>query len=279
MATTKHGDDERPGCGKTVAVTGASGFIALHIVDQLLLNGYTVRATVRNAASGRNVATLRSLAERRESALELCQVADIASDEEGMRVAFEGCDAVIHTASPFFIAPPGTPVSELRDRLVAPAVEGNLCMLRALQGAGPQLECLVVTSSFGAVAEMGNAAADGRVYDESCWNGYASLELGGIHAYRAGKVAAERALWEHAPPGLRVCAVVPPTTFGQPLGAVACAADLNTSSRLIYDVVTGQAEEVPDLPIGVVDVEDVAKAHVACLETPGAHGRYLPGGD
>jgi len=34
--------------GSLVLVTGASGFIATHIVDQLLLAGYRVRGTVRD---------------------------------------------------------------------------------------------------------------------------------------------------------------------------------------------------------------------------------------
>lgn len=34
--------------GSLVLVTGASGFIATHIVDQLLLAGYHVRGTVRD---------------------------------------------------------------------------------------------------------------------------------------------------------------------------------------------------------------------------------------
>ena len=36
--------------GSLVLVTGASGFIASHIVDQLLERGYRVRGTVRDAA-------------------------------------------------------------------------------------------------------------------------------------------------------------------------------------------------------------------------------------
>ena len=37
--------------GTTVCVTGASGFIAAHLVKQLLEQGYTVKATVRGEAS------------------------------------------------------------------------------------------------------------------------------------------------------------------------------------------------------------------------------------
>ena len=36
----------------TVLVTGATGFIAKHIVAELLRNGYAVRGTARDAAKG-----------------------------------------------------------------------------------------------------------------------------------------------------------------------------------------------------------------------------------
>ena len=37
-----------PGHGKTVCVTGASGFIASWLVKLLLEKGYTVKGTIRN---------------------------------------------------------------------------------------------------------------------------------------------------------------------------------------------------------------------------------------
>lgn len=44
-----------------VAVTGASGFIASHIVAQLLEKGYVVKGTVRDAADEPKTLHLRSL--------------------------------------------------------------------------------------------------------------------------------------------------------------------------------------------------------------------------
>lgn len=39
--------------GSTILVTGANSFIASHLVDQLLLDGFNVRGSVRSHAKGR----------------------------------------------------------------------------------------------------------------------------------------------------------------------------------------------------------------------------------
>lgn len=42
-------------------VTGASGYIALHCIKQLLEQGYTVRGTVRNTKDDRKVAPINAV--------------------------------------------------------------------------------------------------------------------------------------------------------------------------------------------------------------------------
>lgn len=46
----------------TVLVTGASGFVAGHCIEELLRHGYTVRGTVRDPARTEKVAHLTALA-------------------------------------------------------------------------------------------------------------------------------------------------------------------------------------------------------------------------
>lgn len=74
-------------------VTGASGFLASHVIYQLLQDGYHVRATAR----GKKVAALKELYSA-YPALEIVEVPDIAHSQ--FAEALAGVDAVIHTATP-----------------------------------------------------------------------------------------------------------------------------------------------------------------------------------
>ena len=85
-----------------VFVTGASGFIAKHILRELLEQGYEVRASVRSDRRKEEVQGLF-----RHAALEFAML-DLTRDD-GWQEALQGCDVLIHTASPF-------PLTEPKDR-------------------------------------------------------------------------------------------------------------------------------------------------------------------
>ncbi len=105
----------------SVLVTGASGFIGLHCVLQLLEQGYRVRGTVRSKGRADEVRAVMAanvdtgIAER----LELVE-ADLTRDE-GWADAARSCAYVLHVASPF---PNRAPEHE--DELIKPAKEGTV---------------------------------------------------------------------------------------------------------------------------------------------------------
>ena len=104
-----------------VLVTGASGYLASHIVKQLLEQGYKVRGTVRSLKDEKKVAPLRKLVENPKYPLELCE-ADLLNENSWIE-AVKDCTYVIHTASPF---PNAVPRDE-KD-LILPAVNGYYFM-------------------------------------------------------------------------------------------------------------------------------------------------------
>lgn len=85
------------GSGKTVAVTGASGFLGSYVTKSLLTRGYTVRATVRDPTNAAKTEHLKKLAEGASGKLELCK-ADLMTEGSFDNI-FVGCDAVIHCAA------------------------------------------------------------------------------------------------------------------------------------------------------------------------------------
>ena len=112
-----------------VLVTGASGFIALHCVVQLLEAGYSVRGTLRTPA--REGEVRETVARQVDAGDRLSFVtADLTADD-GWAGAVAGAGFVLHVASPFILKPP-----KHEDDLIVPARDGALRVLRAAAAAG-----------------------------------------------------------------------------------------------------------------------------------------------
>lgn len=80
---------------KPILVTGATGFIGAHIVDNLLSRGMKVRGTTRSLAKGEAMIEARP---KYKSQLEFVQIADFERSADFTK-AVEGVGAIIHTAS------------------------------------------------------------------------------------------------------------------------------------------------------------------------------------
>ena len=85
-----------------VLVTGASGYIASWIVKYLLEAGYTVHGTVRDPAKKSGLEHLHRLGEAHPGKLKLFK-ADLL-DAKAFDAPMQGCELVMHTASPFIIS-------------------------------------------------------------------------------------------------------------------------------------------------------------------------------
>ena len=239
-----------------VCVTGASGFIASHLVADLLGQGRRVRGTVRNPAKGTDhLRALPGAAER----LELV-AADLTTEGAFDRVV-EGTTHVIHTASPYVLT-----VKDPQKDLVDPAVRGTESVLAACRKAGT-VRRVVITSSMAAVTDE---PEDDRVFSEADWNTTSTLAR---NPYYLSKTLAERAAWkfvETERPGFDVVAVNPTLVVGPSLTAA-----INTSNQVFVDLLRGRYPGILSLTWGIVDVRDVARAHVLAADQPKARGRYI----
>ena len=85
-----------------VLVTGATGYVAGHIVRRLLEEGYTVHAAVRDPETATKVRHLTELADRLPGTIRYFR-SDLL--QTGSYVdAMQGCETVFHTASPCHLA-------------------------------------------------------------------------------------------------------------------------------------------------------------------------------
>lgn len=240
---------------RTVLVSGASGFIAGHVVEQLLGAGYRVVGTVRDPQDKAKVAHLAALPGADRLTL---VAADLTAPDPFS--AHADVDAILHLASPYVIN-----VKDPQRDLVDPAVQGTLSMLRAA-AANPRVKRVVLTSSMAAVTD----SPDGRVLTDADWNTTSSLTR---NPYYFSKTMAERAAWDfiaREKPGFDLVVINPFLVIGP-----SHTAAVNTSPQTLVDIVKGTYPAIMALTWGFVDVRDVAAAHVAAMERPEAKGRYL----
>jgi dihydroflavonol-4-reductase len=248
---------------QTVLVTGGSGFLGAWCLLELLRRGYRVRTTVRDLSREGEVRTM--LASEVEVGDRLSVLAADLTDDAGWKEAVNGCDYVLHVASPFPPAQPKDP-----DDLIVPARDGTLRVLRTSLEAG--VKRVVLTSSGVAVRNSG-VAPPPRPLTEEDWTDPSNPHLS---SYARSKTIAERAAWELVRETNQVgrLTVVNPSAI---LGPV-LSDDLSYSLQVVQRMLNGMPG-VPRLGFSFVDVRDVAELEVTAMTAPEAAGeRFLATG-
>ncbi len=239
-----------------VLVTGISGFLGGHVALQLLQNGYFVRGSVRSPARADRVRATLAAHGADLSRLEI--VALDLLDDTGWAEAATGIRYLHHVASPLVIEQPRD-----RDDLIRPAVEGTRRALTAAFAAG--VERVVLTSSIAAIV-YGHADRT-RPFTTSDWTDPQSPRTA---AYAESKLRAEREAWaiaEARGARDRLTVINPAAILGPLLDD-----DPGTSGALILRLLNGAVPAAPRLTFSLVDIRDVAAAHLAAMTAPEAGG-------
>lgn len=243
---------------KTALVTGGSGFLGSWCVIELLRRGYRVRTTVRDLS--REGALRAAIASAVDAGDRLSVLAADLRSDDGWGRAVDGCDYVLHVASPFPPAQPKDP-----DELIVPAREGTLRVLKASLDAGVQR--IVVTSSIAAIT--GGLQPNSRPLTEDDWSDPDNPKL---TPYARSKTIAERAAWdfvrERGETG-RLAVVNPGAILGPVLSD-----DRSYSIEMIERLLKGMPG-VPRIGFSVVDVRDVVDLHIRAMTAPEAGGERL----
>jgi nucleoside-diphosphate-sugar epimerase len=248
--------------GLTVLVSGGSGFLGSRCVIEALRAGHRVRTTVRDLAREHELRAV--IAKEVEAGDRLTVLAADLSDDAGWRAAVEGCDYVLHVASPFPPAQPKDP-----DELIVPARDGTLRVLRAALDS--EVKRIVLTSSVAAIRNTAEPRP-GSLTEED----WTDPDAGGLTPYTRSKTIAERAAWELV--GERGAeqklAVINP---GAILGPV-LSADRSFSVEIVERLLKG-GPGIPRIGFSIVDVRDVAEAHLLAMTVPDAGGqRFIVAG-
>jgi nucleoside-diphosphate-sugar epimerase len=242
---------------KRVVVTGGSGFVAEWVIKEFLDHGYEVAASVRSASKGERVRTELSAAVSAENLANLSFFEADLTSSQGWEEAMRGADGVIHVASPLGNG------TETTEQMVAVAKNGTLTVLAAAKAAG--VGRVVMTSSQAASTPTSDFSG---VLDESFWSDPSNPEL---DPYRISKIEAERATWDFASShNLELSTVLPGAIFGPVLSPKNLS-----SNAILLQILKGQPM-IPQVPLEISDVRDLAVLHRLAFEVPDAAGhRYL----
>jgi dihydroflavonol-4-reductase len=230
-----------------VLVTGGTGFLGSYIIQQLVEKGFKVRALRRSTTVPAWIpAAIFNSVEWVEG-----DILDVVSLEDAM----EGVDAIIHSAAVVSFA------KQDRVNMYQVNVEGTANVVNiALE---KNIRRLVYISS---VAALGRTANGGHVTEEKKW------EESKVNThYAISKFKAEVQVWRGMSEGLDAVIVNPSTILGY--------GDWHTSSCAIFKQVhEGFNWYTPGIN-GFVDVEDVARATIALLESDITEQRFIVSAD
>ena len=237
-----------------VLVTGATGYIGLHCIQQLLDQGYAVNGSLRSLE--RKDEIFKSLESHNTSTEHLKLFSFNLNEDEGWDDGMEGCDYLIHVASPIALE------RKSEDFFVKPAVAG---VKRALKFAKKHnIKKVILTSS---VAAIFHGIELKEYYDENDWS---DPENPSIDHYSKSKTLAEKAAWdfiEAEGKPFEFTVINPALVIGPSLSN-----DLGESNKAIQMVATGKMPVAVPLQFGYVDVRDVAAAHILAMQKQASDG-------
>jgi dihydroflavonol-4-reductase len=229
-----------------VFLTGATGFVGHHVAHALAANGAKLRMLVRKTS---NLTNLEGIPGDTD-------VGDLARPET-YAPALSGCDAVVHVAADYrlWIRDP--------EAMYCANVEGTRDLLKLARDAG--IKRFVYTSS---VATM-HFRRDGMVINEDTPVSLRDM----VGHYKRSKFLAEQQAIAAAADGQRVIILNPTTPIGPN------DSKPTPTGRIFVDFLNGRFPAYMDTGLNLVDVAEVARAHVSALTKGQSGHRYILGGE
>ncbi|HHB78758.1 MAG TPA: aldehyde reductase [Saprospiraceae bacterium] len=250
---------------QTTLVTGGTGYLGSWVTKYLLEKGHTVRLTVRDKSKKEKYQHLLDIEKETPGSLEFWE-ANLLTDG-AFDAAAEGCQAIIHMASPFSFR-----IKDAQKELIDPALKGTENVLNAATKSST-VKKVVLTSSVAAVhGDNVDMKEQGlSEFTEAHFNTSSSLTH---QPYSYSKVLAEKKAWEiyENQDQWDLVVINPSFVMGPSLTTTSNSESLN----FMKEMLTGKYYMgAPNLVFGFVDVRDVAKAHILALEKDDAAGRHI----
>ncbi|KAF5017801.1 hypothetical protein F66182_10241 [Fusarium sp. NRRL 66182] len=252
--------------GSWILVTGATGFVASHVIKQLLERGYKVRGTTRDQAKAQWVIDDHFKSYTDSGSFELATVPDISVDG-AFDEAAKDVSAIAHIASVLDFDP--------NPNNVIPQTVAGVTSLLETASKENSVKKFVYTSSM--VAAVMPTPEDETRVERHTWNNFATEAAWmpppyepsrNLFVYAASKTAAEQELWkfvEEKKPHFSTNVISPAVILGEPLHK----RHVESFGNWIYSLFMEKREMLdPCQSAWFVDVKDVARLHVAGILDP-----------
>lgn len=263
-------------------LTGANGFLAAHLIQQLISDGHQVTGTVRSLSKGNQILDAHP---EWKGKIEFIEVSRL-SDTPAWDAVFENSDFdyVIHNAGPM----PDNPTSINFDRdFLEPNVAGDISLLKSAKAHGSNIKHIAFVGSINSVTDGAAESIANKVFTTKDWIPYTIEQARSMQnsfiSYCVAKKEAEKAIWnfvETEKPHFTVTVFLPCLVFGPAIHYVNDINKINLTNDIIYSYINGSSESIPPTPFpSYIDARDIALAHVRSLTTAAAaNKRFLIGG-
>lgn len=252
----------------TVIVSGANGYIAQHIVSQLVNKGYKVVGTVRSTNKGEQ---LKKNLKSDNFSYEIVGAIEKEGAFDEVLKNHTEASIFLHTASPVIYT-----ANDVEKEIIFPAINGTKNALSAIKKYGSHIKRVVVTSS--ALAHIN--LADPVITEES-WNPitWEEAKQNGQTGYRGSKTFAEKEAWDfvkNEKVGFDLTTVSPSVVFGPQAFDENVKGTLNHPAKIVDSLLKLNPEStIPAIASHFVDVRDAAKAHLVAFELDSTKSQRL----
>ncbi|KAL7803849.1 hypothetical protein V8C43DRAFT_320454 [Trichoderma afarasin] len=261
-----------------VLVTGANGFLAVHLLKQLVEKSFDVIGTVRTDAKAEEV--IAAHPEFKDVVKFVC-VPHMSARHAYKNIMEETeIDYIVHTAAP---VPDSGGTDFDRDFLI-PAVQGNIELLESARLYSKTVKHITVT---GSTTSVHNAAepSKGETLTSNDWNPIEASIAREVQnprlSYAVSKTLADKAIWEYiekVKPSFTVSVLLAPLIFGPPIQYLEKDAlttgRANMTTDIFYSLFLNKNAAAKDLTIAMgaafytafIDVRDLAALHIRCFQ-------------
>ncbi|KAG7661409.1 uncharacterized protein J8A68_005104 [[Candida] subhashii] len=256
----------------TVLVTGANGYIAQHLVQQLLLSGYKVIGTIRTKEKAERYSKLFN---NENLTLEVVPKLESKGAIDEVLKQHPDITVVAHLATP------PTSGNDIENEIIKPTVDFAKNVFASIKTHAPQVTRVIYASSIFVMEPPNKLFDTTHPLKDNTWHEltFDQSKSDKMLAYCYSKRIAEELVWEFVEtenPNFKLSTILPGGSYGPLVFDEDVTDPMPSSSNFLCQLVTLKKEDpIPQFGLPTTDVRDVARAIIVAFNSGAAVGKRL----